>query len=46
MELTHELFKYNPGDKVTITIFRRNKTMDVVVTLVESIHLTIFLIQT
>ena len=33
--LTHELFKYKPGDKVTVTIFRDNKTMDVSVTLVE-----------
>ena len=33
--LTHELFKYKPGDTVTVTIFRENKTMDVSVTLVE-----------
>jgi len=35
LELTHELFKYNPGDKVTVTIFRNNKTQDVSVTLAE-----------
>ena len=35
LELTHELFKYKPGDKVTITIFRNNKTTDVSATLVE-----------
>jgi serine protease Do len=35
LELTHELFKYNPGDKVTITIFRNNKTQDVSITLTE-----------
>ena len=35
LELTHELFKYNPGDKVTVTIFRNNKTQDVSVTLTE-----------
>lgn len=35
LELTHELFKYKPGDKVAITIFRNNKTMDVSVTLGE-----------
>ena len=33
--LTHELFKYKPGDKVTVTIFRENKTMDVSIELVE-----------
>ncbi|MDQ7092992.1 trypsin-like peptidase domain-containing protein [Desulfosporosinus sp. PR] len=35
LELTHELFKYNPGDKVSVTIFRNNKTTDVSVTLTE-----------
>ena len=35
LELTHELFKYNPGDKVTVTIFRNNKTQDVSLTLTE-----------
>ncbi|OLN33979.1 S1C family serine protease [Desulfosporosinus metallidurans] len=35
LELTHELFKYNPGDKVTVTIFRNNKTQDVSITLTE-----------
>lgn len=33
--LTHELFKYKPGDKVTVTIFRENKTVDVSMALVE-----------
>lgn len=33
--LTHELFKYKPGDTATVTIFRENKTVDVSVTLVE-----------
>ena len=35
LELTHELFKYNPGDKVTITVYRNNKTVDLSVTLME-----------
>lgn len=35
LELTHELFRYKPGDKVTVTIFRNNKTTDVSVTLTE-----------
>lgn len=35
LELTHELFKYKPGDKITVTIFRGNKTLDVSLTLVE-----------
>ncbi|MFZ3132117.1 MAG: trypsin-like peptidase domain-containing protein [Desulfosporosinus sp.] len=35
LSLTHELFKYQPGDKVTVTIFRENKTVDVSITLVE-----------
>jgi Trypsin-like serine proteases, typically periplasmic, contain C-terminal PDZ domain len=33
--LTRELFKYQPGDKVTVTIFRENKTVDVSIALVE-----------
>ncbi|HUS88395.1 MAG TPA: trypsin-like peptidase domain-containing protein [Desulfosporosinus sp.] len=33
--LTHELFKYKPGDTVTVTIFRENKTVEVSVALVE-----------
>jgi serine protease Do len=35
LELTHELFKYSSGDKVTVTVFRSNKTVDVTVTLTE-----------
>ncbi|HWQ42749.1 MAG TPA: trypsin-like peptidase domain-containing protein [Desulfosporosinus sp.] len=35
LELTHELFKFKPGDKVTVTIFRNNKTQEVSVTLTE-----------
>jgi len=35
LALTHELFKYKPGDQVTVTIFRDNKTMDVSIQLVE-----------
>jgi len=35
LELTHELFKYKPADKVTVTIFRNNKTQDVSVILAE-----------
>lgn len=34
-ELTHELFKYKPGDKITVTVFRNGKTSDVQVTLTE-----------
>lgn len=33
--LTHELFKYKPGDTVTVTIFREIKTVDVSMALVE-----------
>ncbi len=33
--LTHELFKYKPGDTVTGTIFRENKTVDVSMALVD-----------
>jgi len=33
--LTRELFKYKPGDTVTVAVFRENKTVDVSVTLVE-----------
>ncbi|HZK85199.1 MAG TPA: trypsin-like peptidase domain-containing protein [Desulfosporosinus sp.] len=35
LELTHELFKYKPGDTITVTVFRDDKTVDVSVTLVE-----------
>ncbi|WP_407306169.1 S1C family serine protease [Desulfosporosinus sp. SB140] len=35
LELTHELFKFNPGDKVSVTVFRNNKTTDMSVTLTE-----------
>lgn len=35
LELTHELFKYKPGDKVTVTIFRKSKTLNLTVTLTE-----------
>ncbi|MGI6119092.1 MAG: S1C family serine protease [Desulfosporosinus sp.] len=35
LRLTRELFKYKPGDTVTVTIFRDNKTIDVSVVLVE-----------
>lgn len=35
LELTHQLFKYKPGDTVKVTVFRDNKTVDVSVTLVE-----------
>lgn len=35
LELTHELFKYKPGDKITVTIFRDNKTQDVSLVLTE-----------
>ena len=35
LELTHELFKYNPGDKVAVTIFRNNKTIDASIVLTE-----------
>lgn len=34
-ELTHELFKFKPGDKVSVTIFRKGKTTDVQVVLTE-----------
>lgn len=33
--LTRELFKYKPGDTVTVTVFRDNKTLEVSVTLTE-----------
>ncbi|KUO75638.1 MAG: trypsin [Desulfosporosinus sp. BRH_c37] len=32
---THELFKYNPKDKVNITYYRNGSSQDVIVTLVE-----------
>lgn len=35
LELTHELFKYKPGDTVTVTVYRNGGTKDVSVTLVE-----------
>jgi serine protease Do len=35
LALTRELFKSKPGDTVTVTVFRDNKTVDVSVTLVE-----------
>jgi serine protease Do len=35
LELTHELFKYKPGDNVTITYFRNGTSKDVQVTLTE-----------
>ena len=35
LALTRELFKFKPGDKVTITIFRSNKTIDASVVLTE-----------
>lgn len=35
LELTHELFKYKAGNKVTITIFRNGTTTDVPVVLSE-----------
>lgn len=33
--LTRELFKYKPGDTITVTVFRDNKTVDVSVMLAE-----------
>lgn len=33
--LTHELFKYNPGDKVKLTYYRNGSSIDVTVTLTE-----------
>ncbi len=33
--LTRELFKYKPGDTITVTIFRENKTVEASVTLME-----------
>ncbi|AGA70877.1 trypsin-like serine protease with C-terminal PDZ domain [Desulfitobacterium dichloroeliminans LMG P-21439] len=35
LELTHELFKFKPGDTVTVTYFRNSKNTDVQVKLVE-----------
>lgn len=35
LELTHELFKYQPGDKITVTYFRDGVSKDVPVTLGE-----------
>lgn len=35
LELTHELFKFKPGDSVTVTYYRNGKNTDVQVKLVE-----------
>ncbi|MGE4271812.1 MAG: S1C family serine protease [Desulfitobacterium sp.] len=35
LELTHELFKFKPGDTVTVTYYRNGKTTDVQAKLVE-----------
>ena len=35
LELTHELFKFKSGDKVTVTIFRSGNTKDVQAVLTE-----------
>jgi len=35
LELTHELFKYKPGDKITLTYYRNGGYKDVQVTLAE-----------
>lgn len=35
LELTHELFKYKPGDSVTVSYYRNGETNDVKMTLVE-----------
>lgn len=35
LELTHQLFKYEVGDTVTVTYYRQGETKDVKVTLVE-----------
>lgn len=35
LALTHELFKYKPGDTVKVTFFRDNKNVDVSIVLVE-----------
>jgi len=37
LELTHELFKYKPGDTVTVTYYRNGNYVDVQVKLVELI---------
>ncbi|AFM02471.1 MULTISPECIES: S1C family serine protease [Desulfitobacterium] len=37
LELTHELFKFKPGDTVTVTYYRNGKNIDVQVKLVEII---------
>lgn len=35
LELTHELFKYKPGDTITVTYYRNGETVNVEVTLAE-----------
>jgi len=35
LELTHQLLKHQPGDTVTVTVYRDNKTVDVSVVLTE-----------
>jgi len=35
LELTHQLLKHKPGDTVTVTVYRDNKTVDVSVVLTE-----------
>lgn len=35
LELTHELFKYKPGDSVTVSYYRNGETKEVKMTLVE-----------
>jgi len=35
LELTHQLLKHNPGDTVTVTVYRDNKTVDVSLVLTE-----------
>jgi serine protease Do len=35
LELTHELFKYKPGDSVTVSYYRNGETKDVKLTLAE-----------
>jgi len=35
LELTHQLLKYKPGDTVTVTVYRDNKTVDVSLVLTE-----------
>ena len=35
LELTHQLLKYKPGDTVSVTVFRDNKTLEVSLVLTE-----------